>query len=191
MALNNSSVGSNNFNLKILLKLVSNYHPGFQVCHLNARSLNQSKLDYLNYIFDSVCIDVVCITETWFKNDINDNIYNLRDFCVVRNDRHHGKRGGGIAIYYKNTLLSKIIYKSDDHDPVEFLMVEFCNNFQRCLVICIYNPNKSYDLSNLFLNIYKYSAIYEHILLCGDLNIDLLVENDRTKNFWIICQVLD
>lgn len=184
MALNNPSDGSSNFNLKILLKLVNNYHPGFQVCHLNARSLNQSKLDYLNYIFDSdsVCIDVVCITERWFKYDINDNIYNLHDFCVVRNDRHLSERSGGIAIYHKNTLLSKIIYKSDELDPVDFLMVEFYNNFQRCLVICIYNPNKSYDLSNLFLNIYKYSAIYEHILLCGDLNIDLLVENDRTKN---------
>lgn len=173
-----SSFSTDSDNMKTILNLISDNHKGFQVCFFNSRSLNLSKRDYINFIFESTHIDLICVVETWFQEDIDDQIVSLNDFKLIRNDRKTGLRGGGVAIYYKNYLNCKIIYKSDDNSAVEFLLTEISDNRQRCLVACVYNPSRSFDLINFFQTLQEYCSQYENIILCGDLNIDLL-ENER------------
>ena len=57
-------------NVKTVLKIISNFHNGFQISHLNARSLSRTKIDYLNYILPQKGIDVLAVSETWFKTDV-------------------------------------------------------------------------------------------------------------------------
>lgn len=66
-----------NFNLKAALKVLSNQCKGFQICHLNARSLNRHKLDYLYYICAASLLNVIYVTETCFKADVNDSLLSL------------------------------------------------------------------------------------------------------------------
>lgn len=171
-----SSFSDSNYNkhLSFLLKLICDNHLGLQVCCFNARSLNSSKLDYLNDSLGSLNLDVVCVTETWYKRDFNDNMYSLNGFNIVRNDRKNDRRGGGIAIYCKNYLNVKTLYSSDASEPVESLFLEIGDGTVKALIICIYNPPGKCCLTNTFVKVNEYSSQYEHILLCGDLNADLL-----------------
>lgn len=88
----------------IMLNVLSKCRDGFKVCHLNARSLNQYKLDYLKHIFSNSGVDVICVSETWFRPDIIDTTYNIPNCTIFRNDRVQYTWGGGIAIYCKSTL---------------------------------------------------------------------------------------
>lgn len=158
-------------------------HKGLNVCHLNARSLNSDKIDYLNYMQEGLNINVFCISETWFKMGVDDKYYALEDFRVLRNDRNTGGRGGGIAIYCKNYLQQKLIHASGSAEQAEYMFVEVGSTSSKCLVACVYNPNKRNDLSTLFCKISELSLLYEHVLVCGDFNIDLLQKDLRCEKF--------
>lgn len=179
---NDNSVCTNKDNLRLALKLTCEYHDGFNICHLNARSLTVDKLEYLNYIFHNLKIDVICVTETWFKPDIENSVYALCDFAMVRNDRSTGCRGGGIGIYYKASFNCRVLHKSSRADTVESVFVEFSDNTQKCLVVCVYNPQKRNDLTFLFTKINEMSLSYVNVLICGDFNVDILINNTRSKN---------
>lgn len=173
-------------NFKTILDLACRYHKGFKVCYFNARSSNAPKRDYMNYCFNSIALDVLCVVETWFHDQVDDKVVSLTDFKLVRNDRKSGAQtgesGGGVAIYIKKHFLHKIIFKSDVSDPVEYLFVEVSDNTKTCLILCVYNPSASFDLTRFFAAVNRYSSQYEHIILCGDLNIDLIEVNNRSEN---------
>ena len=42
-------------------------------------------------------MDVICISETWFRFDVNDNYYYLEGYRIFRSDRVSNT--GGVAIY--------------------------------------------------------------------------------------------
>lgn len=178
----NSSFSANNDHLKTVLNLVSNSCNGLKLCFFNSRSFNISKRDYIRYTVESANIDLICIAETWFKEDVDDFILSINNFKLIRNDRKTGLKGGGLAIYIKKQIKHKIIHKSDANDAVEYLLVEVFDKMQKCLVVCVYNPSKLYDLSNFFHILMQFSSQYEHIIFCGDLNIDLLENDNRSKD---------
>ena len=69
---------------------MSKAYDRLQLCHLNARSLSKTKLDYLSFILPTHGIDVICITETWFNADMDDVQYNLENYSLLRHDRLKG-----------------------------------------------------------------------------------------------------
>ena len=71
---------SDESNLQTMLNIVSKTLRGFQVCHLNARSLTKSKLDFMDYNFSNTDINIICITETWYKSALDDNVCNLQNY---------------------------------------------------------------------------------------------------------------
>lgn len=151
--------------LKFLLKLVSRKYTGLQLCYFNARSFNNLKVDYINYVLQGLDIDVVCITETWFSESVCDNTCALRDYKLLRNDRKTGAKGGGVGIYCKSGVNLKIIFQSCCDDPVEYLVVEIGDGCRKCLVVCVYNPSRRFDLSGLFNEVAELAPKYEHVLL--------------------------
>lgn len=176
----NSSYATDN--LRTILGIVSKNHKGLQLCHMNSRSFTNSKMDYLNHVLSNCLIDILCVTETWFKKDFDNHMYELMNFNLIRNDRKTGARGGGIAIYYKKGLKAKIIFSSNDTCKIEYLAAEIeGQNNIKCLVVCAYNPHRSNDLAVLFDKINDFAIFYEHIILCGDFNVDLL-RNDALAN---------
>ena len=171
-------------NVKTVLNIISNHHNGFQICHLNARSLSSTKIDYLNYILPQKGVDVLAISETWFKKEVDDRFYELKNYKLFRHDRQSSTRGGGIALYIRKYLNIKILLKSTFDEAVEYIGVEISGHDDtKCLLICVYNPNRSNDLSSFFSKLAQISLQYEKTIVCGDFNINLLNVDSKAKMF--------
>ena len=82
-----SRLTNRNEELKTIFNIVSKSHPGLQVCCLNARSLQKNKIDFLNYLFSDSNVDLLCITETWFRPELDDLAHKLGAYNCVRHDR--------------------------------------------------------------------------------------------------------
>ena len=82
---------------------------GLKVVFWNIQS-QYSKHVFVTDFIESNNIDVMVLNETWLREDITDNFINIRNYSLYRQDRaemtsfNTTKRGGGIAIYIKNTI---------------------------------------------------------------------------------------
>ena len=83
------------------------------IININARSLNAEKVDELQVIVDDYDIDVACITETWFREYMDDTSLALEGFCLERKDRDH-RRGGGVACYIRNDIEYNRLWELED-----------------------------------------------------------------------------
>ena len=92
------------------------------IININARSLNAEKVDELQDIVDDYDIDVACITETWFREYMDDTSLALEGFCLERKDRDH-RRGGGVACYIRNDIEYNRLRELED-DMLEVLWIK-------------------------------------------------------------------
>ena len=75
--------------------------------NLNARSLNSEKVDELHVTVATHDVPIVCVSETWFKDYMDDSSsLTMQGFCLERKDRGHG-RAGGVACYIRHDLKYK------------------------------------------------------------------------------------
>ena len=171
-------------NIETVLKIITKLHKGFQICHFNARSLTSCKIDYLNYILPEKGVDVFTVSETWFKPELDDRFYELNNYKLIRHDRQTDARGGGIALYTRNYLKVRILFKSTAEEAVEYMGVELSgNDNSKCMLICVYNPSRSNNLENLFAKLADIALQYEKIVVCGDFNINLLNDDHKARMF--------
>lgn len=123
------------------------------------------------------------ISETWLKPHINDNSVELHDYSLYRNDRIH-KGGGGVAIYVKSHYPTSILHLSDTsrEGRPEFMFLDVCVNRTHILVSVCYRAPNLRHLQEFELVLLDLMARYSHVLVMGDLNIDLLgpVTYDQT-----------
>ena len=71
---------------------------------LNAASLAKPHaIEQLAMELVSLSIDIALITETHFKKHHSDGAFYIEGFSCVRRDRV-GRRGGGVAIFIKDTI---------------------------------------------------------------------------------------
>lgn len=89
---NNISLGSK-ASLKNMLQVLCTQRNGLNICHINAQSLLK-KIDEFRLIFESSMIDVICISETWFNESIEDGLVDLKPYNLLRSDRP--THGGGV-----------------------------------------------------------------------------------------------
>ena len=71
-------------------------------CLMNARSLVQ-KIDELAVFLSVNKIDVAAVTETWFNDDIEEELISIDGYVISCKDRQQG-RGGGVCIYLSEHL---------------------------------------------------------------------------------------
>jgi len=64
---------------------------------INARSIF-NKYDELCLLKSIYRPSLICITETWLTDDIDNTLIAIDGYNIVRNDRSH-KKGGGTMIY--------------------------------------------------------------------------------------------
>lgn len=118
---------------------------GLKVCHLNIRSLpchyEETNLTVLANKFD-----LFAISETWLNPIYNDSELYIPDYQLHRCDRDYSSRGGGTAIYVKNTLLCNRIYPLENINSLEYVCLEIRQHHsgQRLLFIVIYRPPNSH-----------------------------------------------
>ncbi len=147
---------------------------GLKIAHLNIQGILQ-KVDYLDILLHDNNVDVLCVSETWLTNNIDDSEVMINGYNLCRLDRSNGKMRGGVMCYIKENLCFK--QNVDIHDDeVESIFVEInLPNTKPVAVGTIYRPPDSTvdyidKLDELFQ---KCNIIYDDVYILGDFNLDI------------------
>lgn len=157
---------------RILLNILCQRDRGLRVCHINAQSL-LPKIDEFVHAFENSLVDVICVSETWLKPHVSDNLVAVKGYRCFRNDRS-GRIGGGVAVYIKSHFKSRVVSVSDAHSETEYIFLETLIGSQKCLIGAVYNPPRCFNLDPISNAIASINHQYAHVIMCGDFNIDLL-----------------
>ena len=172
------------------------HHKGLAVAHLNVRSL-WKKLDSIRInLHEDFDIDILGISESWLSSGIEDNLVNISNYSLIRNDRAWSendsiiegniKRGGGVCMYIKKSI-NYITLSLGTLDisckNVECHWVKVMLEKQRNIIICnVYRPPQGNMkcfveyMENVLENI---DSEREDIIIMGDMNVDFL---EKTGN---------
>ena len=127
-------------------------------------------------------LDILGLCETWLKEEISDQELNIPGYQLFRRDRiSEGPRAyGGVAIYIKDNIVCN--RRMDLETDCEILWLEFDTNLGKTLFGIFYNPSSQtlVYLDELEKSLQK-CANSQRIILCGDLNIDMLDSTDQRK----------
>ena len=73
------------------------------ICHLNIRSLPKH-FNELCHTQDILNHDIICLSETWLNSSHPSSHYQIPNYTLLSKDRGMSSRGGGLAIYIKNSI---------------------------------------------------------------------------------------
>ena len=133
-------------------------------------------------------IDILVVTETKLDETFLEFLFLMDGFSKpYRLDRN--KNGGGIMIFIRYTVSSKILEKHIFPNDVESIFVEL--NFRKCkwLLCGTYHPpsqSDEYFLNNLDKALDTYSR-YNKVLLMGDFNTQ--TSEQRIEFFLYTCEL--
>ena len=128
-------------------------------------------------------IILICLTETWLTEQVDDAELFLPNYELFRSERAsagHISRHGGVLIGVRRDALAETLSVTDDDFLVSCTAVV---NDCKLLIVCCYNPpaNSDYRVSleqwtSLFSRIrsLKESYSYDELLFCGDFNLPLI-----------------
>ena len=101
--------------------------PLIKLLYINAGSV-KNKYTYINDYIHTHAFGIVAICETWLGNsDYDDTCINglmSDNYIIYRVDRDDGRRGGGVALIYKNSLKIKT-RAGKNHDFFKKVMTFF------------------------------------------------------------------
>ena len=149
-----------------------------QICHVNVRSLSRSKLLAIQQSLAAV-YDVITVSETHLHQGVCNDLFKLNGFHdIIRRDR--GANGGGIAIFVKEHIHYKRIFKYENTD-LESMWISIKTLQGKILICCCYRPPDKSDFWEEFsdtLNTIK-NDLFGRIFILGDLNADFSTANGR------------
>ena len=92
----------------------SNSSQSFSICHWNLNSIsahNFIKISLLKTYIATHKLDVICLSETYLDSSISNDDDNLEipGYDLFRADHPSNTKRGGVCIYYRNSLLLKIL----------------------------------------------------------------------------------
>ena len=157
----------------------------FTVLHQNIQSMRNKLLDIdLVLKVREKNIDVLCLTEHWIQEDYLTTIqidqYKLVSYFGRKTHKH-----GGSCIYVKKSIRTRDVHYLGDisvEKDFEMSVVEVVT--YGYIIVCIYrSPDGNYIqfLKNLELVIQKIQSKRKKLLLCGDWNLNFLVDNIRIQ----------
>jgi hypothetical protein len=160
----------------------------FSVVHINARSL-ENKLNQVSLLTTSlnVDIDVIAITESWETVD-NSDFLQISGFCKVSKRRPEGRKGGGVALFIKESLSFSV--KNIATNTFESVFIQICGKKTgaKTSIGAIYRPPDT-DLALFnteFDQLVKdLTKSHQTCILAGDFNVNLLncSAHQDTSNF--------
>lgn len=173
-----TSVGCMYYEVEEFNRLMGNLDQLF-VFHQNIRSFN-SNFDTLSCFLSKLShnVDVLVLTETWFREGLCCSIDGYKSYHTYRND----KSGGGVSVYVRKNLHSvKNLSFSNCSDAVETCVVEInpdvADGRNSIVIIGMYRPPKSSLQSFVECSDSLLRQFSRRSFLCaGDINIDLLDE---------------
>lgn len=171
-----------NCNIKnVVLENNQNIHVFFQ----NVQYIS-NKVDLVNDFIDEIRPEVICISEHGLKTVEISQLNLHKEYKLVSSFCRPKKKGGGVAIYGKNSIKMEQINVTEfceESFEVAAGMIKQENG--KMIVICVYRPPKSkledflVKLRDLIENIRP----EENVVIAGDFNIDLDVIDKNSTNF--------
>ena len=165
------------------------YQGKLNICHGNSQSLcarKSCKLDEIRELLIGSKIEIACFTESWLNSKTSDRSISVSGYSVMRNDRLY-KRGGGIAVYYREHLTCSKVFGTtlteDSNDKTECLAMEFLVDGHKILLMVMYNPPANDCSSFLAEKLADFAVCYENVFLVGDFNTDLLRPSTKRTLF--------
>ena len=142
----------------------------------NIRSLF-NKLDVVKSYLLINNVDICFFTETWLNSNIRNSMINIPGYEILRSDRHN-KRGGGVAVYYKDSLNVQLVnprIKFLTFSNFEYIALELnTSSSSKILFLCFYIPPDSAKCIQTVTNMVKIVSSYishtQPFVLLGDLN---------------------
>jgi hypothetical protein len=135
-------------------------------------------IDEMNKLFHGVDIQLIAVSETWFKSRHTNRQVNLHGDRVVRAD----KGGGGVALYMKDGMRYKVVARSSPSSVVDYFFIELRLPYP-LLVCVIYNPPNINGFSIYGTELEPLVSQYSDILVLGDFNHDILKTENRVTKF--------
>ena len=144
------------FSRKLLLSGDIETNPGlrfnlnnhFTICHWNLNRIfdhNFSKVQLLKAYLAVHRFDIVYVSETYLNSSFpfDDNNLDIPGYIMVRADHPDNSKCGGVCMYYKNFLLSKVLDILFLHESIAF---ELRIDDKLCRFMFLYrSPSQSYD----------------------------------------------
>lgn len=156
-----------------------------RVLQINMRSIrNLERFDKLKRFMDKIDLDMVVVTESWL-NDVHHKFYGINGFQSFFSGRKDEDRGGGLAVYIKDSLQCDVL-KCYDTSFNELWLKITLQDSSLFYLACYYRPlwtDKNLFLMNVELFMSKYSN--EKCMIVGDINLDMLqiIPNNSIEYF--------
>ena len=128
--------------------------------------------------------DVIAVSETWLSKNPPKDRFTLDNFHIFRQDRKN-ERGGVCAFFVRNHYQVKVIKTKCDKEIPEMLWLEINVGHKKVAVGVLYKaPKIPYKVFvNLYESVVAIYAKYEHAVLLGDFNINMLDLNSPGTKF--------
>ena len=123
------------------------------------------------------------ISETKIDDTFSDSQFLIKDFSVPYRLDHTAKEGG-ILIYIREDIPSKLIKDVTFDKPFEGFLIEVNLRSLKWLFECSYNPyrgNITPHFRNISTALDKLSTDYENVIILVDFNVE--VEEQNLPNF--------
>ena len=166
--------------------------PGFQVLHVNVRSLIRSLWE-LKELTIQYQPDIFALTETWLDSSVSNSELAIPNYSLVRLDRN--RHGGGMAIYLKASLDYHHLSISGHNSSLSSLESMWLSvsgptlPSPIALGVCYRPPSSLFSSVNcLFNEIEEAITLHKRVIVCGDININVLAKGSLTKRFTDLLQ---
>ncbi len=136
------------------------------------------KIDELALVVGNHNLDIICISETWLKNQIPDDAVQIHNYTLLRRDRKE-REHGGVCLYIKNSYSISVLDVPNEHECEVLWAVINSRRLQRgyakLVIGVLYHSlgaNKSLMLEHLQSSLEIMETKYPNcgILLTGDFN---------------------
>lgn len=160
------------------------FSQNLNILYMNILSL-PLKLEEVEFLLSNlgIPIHILVLTETWIADqDISGKkkrfeLNNYRSF----HDCRKNQRGGGVAIYVLNNIRARLLEVINIQN-VQFMVLDLID-FKLKIGVC-YRPPQRDNLTVFEQALSELLRKHRHLILLGDMNIDLLKQNDPiTKNY--------
>ena len=141
---------------------------------------------------NTVISDVFVICESWLDASVSQNEISIPNYSILRNDRN--RHGGGVAVFFKSSMKATLIH-SENRFQLESLWLSLSGgSIPPSTVLCVfYRPPSASraSIDELFSQCQVMLACFRHVIICGDLNINLLFDNTLSTDFLNTLSILN
>lgn len=133
-----------------------------------------NKLADLQFLLTENIYDLILISETWLNENISNGLLiSNYSYSIYRNDRN-GRRGGGVAVLFKNSLKLTNVKLPDQFLNCEVVICDFydsCKNQTR-IILCYRAPNETPEYDEILARLFTWASnISCKSIIIGDFNL--------------------